>query len=345
MSRAQLTSTVEQNAGGAVAPFVAGKNAIINGGFDIWQRGTSATLTAGAVFVADRFITTVTALTNCTISQVASGQTGFRYAQRVQRTSGQSTAVGIWTTQNIETANSIPFAGQTVTFSFWARAGSGFTGAFTYSLISGTGTDETAVGGSFATGSVAQISLGATLTTSWVKYSASVTLPSTATELAISTRVSYSGTSSANDYYDLTGVQLELGSVATPFSRAGGTLQGELAACQRYYVRINNSSGFSYLGAALLSRGNNQSDGYVRLPVPMRTPPTGGIDFGNIFVATYGGGSNAGISTLTLDTNCYSNINPGINITAVSSIGSAGQFISLQGNNSSVGYIGFSAEL
>ena len=44
MSRAQLTSTVEQNTGGAVAPFLAGKNKIINGDFRINQRNfTSAT--------------------------------------------------------------------------------------------------------------------------------------------------------------------------------------------------------------------------------------------------------------------------------------------------------------
>ena len=324
------------------ASISAGKNAVINGGMDIWQRGTSATLTAGNVFVADRFITTVTASTNCTISQVASGLTGFRYAQRVQRTSGQSTAVGIWTTQNIETANSIPFAGQTVTFSFWARAGSGFTGAFTYSLISGTGTDETAVGGSFATGSVAQISLGATLTTSWVKYSASVTLPSTATELAISTRVSYSGTSSANDYYDLTGVQLELGSVATTFSRAGGTIQGELAACQRYYFRLTADATKIYSSFGNGSAGATTAVN-ITLPAPvtMRIAPTV-IEYSTLALSdgvTVTAVTSVSMSTALTNAN-YIGITPG-----VASGLTQFRFYTLNSNNSANGYVGFSAEL
>ena len=315
---------------------MAGKNKIINGDFGIWQRGTGSFSTI-ANYTADRWNVDNSTTTRQT------GTNQFPYCIQLANSTGNPAIrqgvelpvvgnAGIWQ------------IGSTFTISFYAKTSTTVSANLAFYAAFADGA-QTGLDGN-AQQIVSTTNIGAS-STSWTKYTTTFTIGSGVAPVSTNKCVEiviYLNSGSYSGNFSVTGVQLEAGSVATPFTTATGTLSGELAACQRYYVRINNSSGFSYLGAVLLSRGNSQSDGYVRLPVPMRTYPTG-IDFGNIFVATYAGGSNAGISTLTLDVNCYSNINPGINVTAVSSLGSAGQFISLQGNNSSVGYIGFSAEL
>lgn len=72
----------------------------------------------------------------------------------------------------------------------------------------------------------------------------------------------------------LSKVKLELGSSATAFSYAGQTIQGELAACQRYFWRHNNdavsAANYAFGGAY----SSTQAFGYTRTPVTMRIAPT-----------------------------------------------------------------------
>ena len=290
MSRAQLTSTVEQNSGGAVAPYVAGKNAVINGGMDIWQRGTSFTASTSATnYTADRWALIRGAnptLVTCS-RQTTNDTTNLpfiQYCTRIQRTAASATTDVPFFATSLETVNSIPFAGKIVSFSFYARAGSNYSATsnvLNFQVISGTGTDQNIWTG--FTGAAAIINSTATLTTTWQRFTFTGTVASSVTQLGTYIYYTPTGTAGANDYFEITGVQLEIGSVATPFSRAGGTLQGELAACQRYYQKSYNQSvtpgtasivagAKAFQNAGALATGSVV--GGVVFGIAMRTAPT-----------------------------------------------------------------------
>jgi hypothetical protein len=235
------------------AQVVAGKNAVINGGFDIWQRNTSiAGANNGTTFTADRW-NAYRAVAGSTFTRQVTGDTtnlpNIQYCLRVSRDSGNTATNIIVAAQNVESQNAIPFAGQTVTVSWYARRGANFSAAsnnMQYEFITGTGTDQNIL--STYTGAVTTTGTK-TLTTTWQRFSYTVTLAATATEFALDFYFTPVGTAAAADYFEITGVQVELGSVATTFSRAGGTIQGELAACQRYFEFIGGkASGYPIIG-------------------------------------------------------------------------------------------------
>jgi hypothetical protein len=318
----------------------AGKNAVINGGMDIWQRGTSFTPTsAGFNYCADRWYSLLeTGTSGMTITRSTDAPTGFQYSLRTQRTNG-TTGTGrplIYTA--VETSNSIPFAGQTVTMSIWVKKGANYSGgAFSPIIYSGTGTDQ---GGypSIWSGSAGS-TLTITPTTSWVRYSTTYAVPSGTTQLGIQTGWSPSGTAGADDSLYFTGVQIEVGSVATQFTRTGGSIQGELSACQRYYVRAGGDSAYQAFGV-----GNNTSSSAARikvvLPVQMRVAPTS-IDFSTL-AFTDNVSATRSISGVTMAQNSKTYVN--IDCTGSSSW-TTGGFIDLVANNSTSAFLGFSAEL
>jgi hypothetical protein len=150
--------------------------------------------------------------------------------------------------------------------SFYVRKGANYSGgALTVEFSQGTGTDQNIISGGF-TGKTNVGSSSVTLTTSWQRVTITGTVATTTTQLGLQFYYTPTGTAGAADYFELTGVQVEYGSVATSFSRTGASIQGELAACQRYFYNGGNTIGsMNTSGNALFIQN---------LPVPMRTTPS-----------------------------------------------------------------------
>ena len=258
----------------------AGKNAVLNGDFGIWQRGTtSASITTAATYAADRWASVSGASTAMVVSRQATGDTtnlpNIQYCSRVQKTAGQTGTSVLYFAQSIESINSIPFAGKTVTLSFYARKGANYSSAT--SVVSayvqtGTGTDQNILSGGF-TGSVNAIAQDSTLTTTWQRFTYTGTIGTTATQIGMFFSYTPVGTAGAADYFEITGVQLEVGAAPTSFLTATGNAQGELAACQRYYFRTAGASGgggFACTGFGMALSSTSIRSWHV-LPVLMRT--------------------------------------------------------------------------
>ena len=254
--------------------YQAGKNAVINGGMDIWQRGTSITGTSGIPYTADRWQVTRVGATGYTTTRQSSGSTlpEIQYCLRAQRDNANTSTSLLGAFYSMESVNSIPFAGKATTLSFYVRRGANYSGgALTVEFSQGTGTDQNIISGGF-TGKTNVGSSSVTLTTSWQRVTITGTVATTTTQLGLQFYYTPSGTAGAADYFEVTGVQLELGSTATTFSRAGGTIQGELAACQRYYLSwVTGTSQTIGIGTYT---GGGTAVTTANFPVTMRIQPS-----------------------------------------------------------------------
>jgi len=344
-----VSSTGGTFTGDITAPNYAGRgNAIINGAFDIWQRGTSFTVGTAFPYTADRFqVIRGGVVAGMTVSrQSVSDSTNLpniQFAARVQRDSGNTSTNYLEIGQSLETANSIPLAGKTITFSYYARAGANFSAASSLLnaiVTTGTGNDQNITTTAF-TGAV-DTSQNSTLTSNWQRFQLVVNVGNTVRQLAIRFRRIPTGTAGANDWFEITGLQLEAGSVATPFKRNANSLQGELAACQRYYVRFGGDDLFQFFASgigATTTRVNTQ----VILPVPMRVRPTS-VEFATpIAVQQNAAAAITAVSTLSIAGAYHNRFSAGIEATTTGV--TVGQPYWLISNNSTSAFVGLSAEL
>ena len=346
MSRAQLTSTVEQNTGGAVAPFVAGKNKFINGDFYVNQRNLTSQTTDGA-YGFDRWRMyassggTYFAQTFTPGTAPVAGYEGKNFARIV--TTGQSGA-SVYTSIDQPIEDVRTFAGQTVTISFWAKAATG-TPKISLEILQNFGSGGSAT--------VITNATAVTISNAWVRYSVSVAIPpisgttiGTGSYIDITFWVS-AGTSFASrvnsigiqsNTFDFWGIQVEAGSVATPFTTATGTLSGELAACQRYYQRYTVGALYGYFPMTGFATSTTVITEQTIAPVVMRVSPNS-IEYGGAFQTLGGGNLIVGTITNACDTGNLLRVNCAVT-GAVS-----GLFYQISSNNNINSYLAWSAEL
>jgi hypothetical protein len=321
--------------------YAAGKNEIINGAFDVWQRGTSFSNPANGDYTTDRFKISFdgTGATRTVSRQTFTpgtapvagyeGQYFYRVAQTVAGTSQTFLTPIIQRIENVQT-----LAGQTATLSFWAKAGASIS-------ISGGLVQNFGSGGS---GSV-NTSVGThNLTTSWQRFTATVSIPSisgkTIGTSAFLELYFDSGSPTAVQTLDFWGFQLEASNTATAFQTATGTLQGELAACQRYYWRMGGEQVYQYLanGCAVSS---TETRFVVPNPVTMRTTPTS-LDYSTLAVYDVGGATFYAATSVSIASSSRSV--SGVTLVVASGLTTQRPFIAIT-NNSLNGFLGFIAEL
>jgi hypothetical protein len=296
------------------------KNYLINGGFAVAQRGTSFTSTNSAnnddAYTLDRWYilsdgNDIIDVTQDTTTVPTNGE--FAIALDVETVNKK---FGIATI--IENKDVIGLVGNTVNFSFKAKvsattkldnvkaaivAWSGTADTVTSDIISAwgaEGTNPTLI----ANATYENTPVNLNLTTSYATYSVSAAVDTASTQNLILFIWSDVTDTTLGDFLYIAEAKLGLGSVATSFVYAGGTIQGELAACQRYYQRLN----YPVIYGVGEVRNATSATIVRTFPVTMRTAPTASAQA----AAQYSIGSAAKSQTATaytiagLDVNgCY----------------------------------------
>ena len=299
MSYLQDTNAVEVYNGtawvsvGGAAPTITNKNYLINGGFAIAQRGTSFTASNNNddAYTLDRWYilsdtNDVIDVTQNTSTVPTNGQ--FAIALDVETVNKK---FGIATI--IENKDVIGLIGNTVTFSFKAKvsattkldnvkaaivAWSGTADTVTSDIVSAwnvEGTNPTLIANATYENSPVNLNL----TTSYATYSVSAAVDTASAKNIILFIWSDVTDTTLGDFLYIAESKLELGSTATAFEYAGGTIQGELAACQRYFQKTNDQSEVPGAAPSLtpINAINASSTLVVGVPpfkVVMRTAPT-----------------------------------------------------------------------
>ena len=324
---------------------LSNRNVIINGAMVVSQRGTSA-ITASAssdTFITDRFRISNYSDATFTGQQVADAPTDFEYSTKVT-TTGTDTSLAAGQYQrlltpiegyNMNHLNYGSSGAKTCTLSFHVKSSLtgafyvfGFNSAANRSIVVGYTIDAantwekktlTIAGdttGTWLTTNGAGMYFGWSLGTGTTRQTTTTDAFQAGFYMAKSDQVNVAGTSSAT--WQVTGVQLEVGTEATPFEHR--SFGDELARCQRYCVDLTPTSGTTpYLPGSASAANTTVAVAHVALPVQMRATPS--LEFeaaGNYRL--YNGGT---LTVTAIGINGMSPVGGGINFTVSSGLTTA----------------------
>jgi hypothetical protein len=316
------------------------RNLVINGAMQVAQRGTSlSTATSNTYSTVDRMkhnVSLPSGVSTLTYSQSTDAPSGFASSYKVSPdqsasaalTGGaRSIAIHIIEAQDLQHLNFGSSDARPFTLSFWIK--SNLTGVVTIELespdsgssylfftktitinnggvweyktvtipphVNGTMNNDNGVGLVVAL----WLAAGPTFTSGGNPSDGSWHSSTNANRADPSNINIYS---SSSNYVNITGVQLELGKVATPFEhRSYGE---ELALCQRYYYRMDMSNSEAILPVCAVWDTQN-AYGHMSFPVTMRATPTFQYPGGSNFIFYSAGNSYTVNYISSLGTNAY----------------------------------------
>jgi len=294
-----INLTVNGNAYPSAGP-LSNRNLIINGAMQVAQRGTQVTgVTTGDYRTCDRFRFAMASLGTWTVDQDTNAPNGFSNSFKVTCTTANASPAAsnnLFITHPIEAYNlqSLGFGtagAKGLTLSFWVRSNK--TGAatvallqtdnsnklvsFEYSISSADTWEQKVITIPGDTAGVINNDNGAGLQFEWwlnsgSNYTSGSHQATWSTFSNTNRNPSNLGVGGAtSDYFAITGVQLEVGSVATPFERR--SYGAELALCQRYYQIITTGNGFTRVVS-----GPSKNWIYGQPMIQMRSAPSVSAD-------------------------------------------------------------------
>ena len=317
-------------------PFANFRNLIDGGDFSInpFQRNVPGLASGGALatpisstpsYFADRFFAAGGASSAILMAAASDACIpGFNQSLKIYRQAGNASASPIYFGQVIETLDALRCQNQTVTLSFWARAGATYSGgALNVQVVYGTGSNQSAasLAASTWTGQANAISAPQALTTGMTRYQFTGAVPVAATQLAVLLSFTPSGTAGADDSVYINGVQLEIGANASPFERVDA--QVVLEICQRYAWVMAEPAAGVVVGAGQ-NTGASAQVFYMATPVQFMKAPTVNAAAGSFKT------NQAGTATATTISPGATHTVNAISVNANSS-GTAGQATLLQG--------------